>query len=389
MNLNIIQPEEIEIFVQSLKCFDVSEIGSKLWLEHHERIIKLNQQAIVEASGCREEIVKEFLIIQGKLEILVHEVYCILVWRTKILPKLLGCENISGSFFIYTILFHESTVVSLMETILYHENACEALGDFVIDLMDYCVHGITQLIGLCHAGFHQQKNDPKIEKSTKDEIKLHRDEISFIIGMKCLTILSYLCDKISTLSTSAARRMTQTHDVPCLLSEILSIRPWLRRIKHFEKFIDGKWKFVEGEEILKLTKVEAQTWFCLRSIIFHRETFQIYEINSFRQRELGKCAGLLNETVLDQIPPLAELKQFLCTLQINNDVPNHLSSLTLEVVPEVSELRIYLFNIKSLKSHFLTSHPSLMSRSKTTSLRKPTKLDGKISSNNISECLLK
>jgi hypothetical protein len=61
----------------------------------------------------------------------------------------------------------------------------------------------------------------------------------------------------------------------------------------------------------------------------------------------------------------------------------------LEVVPEVSELRIYLFNIKSLKSHFLTSHPSLMSRSKTTSLRKPTKLDGKISSNNISECLLK
>lgn len=336
MELNVVQPEEIDIFVQSIKGFNVSEIGSKSWLEHHERILKLNQQAIIEASSCREEVVKELLIIQDKLEILVHEAYSIFVWRTKILPKLLKCENISGSFFIYTVLYHESAVVSLLEIVLYHESSCEALGDAVIDLIDYCVQSITQLIGFCHAGLHEQVQDTKSDSSPSDEIQRQKEEISYGIGMKCLTILSYLCNKISSSSASVARRLTQTHDVPCLLSEIITIRPWLRRIKHFEKFIDGKWKLVEGDEILKVTKEEAQTWFCLRSIIFHRETFQIYEINSFRQRELGKCSCMLNDTILDQIPPLAELKQFLCTLQANNEFVSQLSNLTLEVVPEVN-----------------------------------------------------
>jgi hypothetical protein len=85
-----------------------------------------------------------------------------------------------------------------------------------------------------------------------------------------------------------------------------------------------------------VVKVEAQTWFCLRSIMFHRETFENYEINSFRQRELGKCSGLLNESLLDQLPPLAELKQFLCTLQLSNSSSNNINNLVLEVIPEVS-----------------------------------------------------
>jgi hypothetical protein len=135
--------------------------------------------------------------------------------------------------------------------------------------------------------------------------------------------------------------MTQTHDVPCLLSELLAIRPWMRRVKGFEKFIDGKWTCVEGDEILKVTKVEAQTWFCLRAIMFHRETFENYEINGFRQRELGKCSGLLNEMILDQLPPLSELKQFLCTLQLSRDTQNNLNNLVLEVIPEVSILNAY------------------------------------------------
>lgn len=342
MELNVVQPEEIDIFVKSIKGFDVAEIGTKNWLEHHERLMKLNQQAIVEASSCREEVVKELLIIQDKLELLVHEAYAIFVWRTKILPKLMRCEKISATFFIYTVLYHESTVVSLLEVVLYHESSCEALGDAVIDLIDYCVQAIVQLIGFCHAGLHQSARESKADDmTTADEIKNHQNDISFSIGMKCLTILSYICDKISSLSASAARRLTQTHDVPCLLSEIIAIRPWLRRIKHFEKFIDGKWQQVEGEDILKLTKEEAQTWFCLRSIVFHRETFQIYEINAFRQRELSKCACMLNETILDQIQPLAELKQFLCRLQVSQECANTLSGLTLEVVPEVSVECVY------------------------------------------------
>lgn len=347
------QPEELDIFVHSLREFQISEIGGKTWLEAHERILKLYQQAIVEASGNREEIVKELLIIQDKLPSLVHEAYCILVWRTKILPKLLQHVELSATFFIYTILYHELTVVSLFETVLYHESSCESLGEVVIDLIDYCVHGVTQLIGLCHVGFHQEKIDEIMEMKPVDELNRQLNDILFGIGMKCVTILSYLMDKITSLPVSAARRVTQTHDVPCLLSELLAIRPWLRRIKSFEKFIDGKWSAVEGDEILKIVKPEAQTWFCLRSIMFHRETSENYEINAFRQRELGKCSGLLNEIILDQLPPLAELKQFLCTLQLSSETHNNLNNLVLEIIPEVTLRRFMrFFSIKTLLFFF-------------------------------------
>lgn len=249
------------------------------------------------------------------------------------------------------MLYHELTAISLLETVLYHENSCEALGDAVIDLIDYCVHGATQLIGLCNTG-HHQKVAPVVTMKPAEEIEGQKSEILFAIGFKSITILSYLMDKIPVLSVSVARRVTQTHDVPCLLSEILALRPWMRRIKGFEKFIDGKWWPVEGEDILKVTKVEAQTWFCLRNIIFHRETFENYEINSFRQQELGKCSGLLNDVILDQLPPLAELKQFLCTLQPNSNSQNHLNGLVLEVIPEVSHLGriMQFFSIKTLNA---------------------------------------
>jgi zinc finger MYND domain-containing protein 10 len=344
MENNVVHPEEVDFFVQSIRENQLVDIGGKTWLETHERILKLNQQAIIEATENREEIVKELLILQDKLPMLVHEAYCVVVWRTKILPKLLkSSKNIEATFFIYTVLYHELTVMSLLETVLYHENSCEALGDVVIDLIDYCVHGVTQLIGLSHDG-HQLKNDVKVDMNPMEELKAQQNDLQFSIGMKSITILSYLSDKISSLSVSAARRLTQTHDVPCLISEILSLRPWLRRLKSFEKFINGKWTPVEGDEILKITKVEAQTWFCLRSIMFHRETFENYEINSFRQRELGKCSGLMNDVVLDQLPPLVELKQFLCTLQISSNAPNNLSNLVLEVIPEVTLRRFSFFN---------------------------------------------
>lgn len=333
---NIVNPEEIDLFIKCIKPFDLKDIGSQAWLEVHEKLLKLNQQAIIEASTHQEETVKEILIIEDKLPVLIHEAYCISVWRLKVLPKLLESNDIQATFFIYTVLYHELIAVSLLETVLFHESSCESLGELVLDLIDYCVNSVTQLIGLCHNGYTQKAIDPKTEIPTCEELNNQRDDIIFNIGTKGITILSYLSDKISSLSVSAARRMTQTHDVPCMISELLALRPWMRRVKGFEKFIDGKWTPVEGDEILKVAKIEAQTWFCLRSILFHRETFENYEITAFRQRELGKCSGLLNEMILDQLPPLAELKHFLCTLQLSRDAANNLNNLLLEVIPEVS-----------------------------------------------------
>lgn len=364
MQVNVINPEEISLFVQSVRKYDLEDIGSKSWLETHERLLKLNQQAIVEAGGNREEVVKELFIIHDKLPDLIHEAFTIAVWRAKVLPKLIAKSDLTATFFIYTVFYHELIAISLLEAVLYHENSCESLGELVIDLIDFCVNSVTQLIGLVHSGYNQKSVDLKEECSPVEELKNQQSDITFNIGMKGVTILSYLSDKIQSLSVSAARRMTQTHDVPCLLSELLSIRPWMRRVKNFEKFVDGKWTLVEGDEIVKVAKVEAQTWFCLRSIMFHRETFELYEINAFRQRELGKCSGLLNDVILDQLPPLAELKQFLCTLQLSQDAASTLNNLVLEVIPEVMH-ELFQLNPRSPSTTFNFSFCKCVYRLKT------------------------
>lgn len=237
---NVVLPEEVEYYVQQLKKQEVAEIGSNSWLEIHERLVKLNQQAVIEAKNCREEVVKDLLVLNDKLNILVHEAYCVFVWRSKVLPKLLS-KNLTASFFVYTVLYHEINSISLLEIVLYHENSCESLGDNVIDLIDYTVHGITQLIALMHSGYNEKSKTVSTGKKCPAEdmelVMRQSNDIEFNIGIKSITILSYLSDKLPSLPISAARRMMQTHDLPCLLSEILSLRPYMRRTKGSARLI--------------------------------------------------------------------------------------------------------------------------------------------------------
>lgn len=300
------------------------------WLEHHERILKLNQQAVIEAACHREEVVKDLMVTHCKLTILVHEAFCIAVWRNKILSKLLEENSSFPTFLIYCVLYHEATSISFLEVVLYHENGCEALGEASIDLIDYCVGAITQTIGLLNGGYNESVDTDELSRQMKD--------IAFQIGMKSITILSYLVDKIDKLPLSASSRLVRFHDAPCILSEVLAERPWMRRKgKEFEKYVDEKWTKVAGDEILTVTKVEAQTWFCIRQLIFNPKLMENYEITSNRQRELGKLSGLLNETILDQLPCLAELKHCLCTLQISGCSSTTKNQLIIEEVPEIKD----------------------------------------------------
>lgn len=325
MSDNIINPEEYDLFVGNLREFQVIDVGSLRWIESHEMLLKLNQQAVLEATTYRDETIKELLVMSDKLPILIHEAFCILIWRLKVVPKIFELNvNPSATFILYTALYHEAIAISLLELVLYHENGCVALGESAVDLIDYCAQALVQLIA--------QVNNRRDANMTDDELRPHngsgRDasveferqqhDLLHAIGMRCLTILSYLADKVNALPAYVARRMVQTHDIPCLLSQILHDRPWQRNMKRLEKFIDDKWTPVCGGDILQITKYEAQTWFCLRQLLMNTNVIQHYNINEFRQRELSKCQVLLTVHVLDQLPVLGEFKHFLCTLQITH-----------------------------------------------------------------------
>lgn len=364
---NVIPTTEIDYYVNSLRKFPLHEIGTKLWFEIHEILLKINQQAILECSEYREELIKELLVINNKLPILVHEIFCVLIWRTQILPKLfeLNSNQSATTFLLYSVCFHEANAISLLEIVLYHENGCQSLGESSLDLIDYCIQSITQLIGLVHMGHYQQEEKTPEELIANETITMEferqKRDLLYKIGMRCLSILNYLIDKLSVLPLSAATRLLQIHDTPCILSEILHCRPWLRRRSPptsqqntsttttnnnniFEKFIDEKWTPIKDTTILKVTKIEAQTWFCLRQILLNSNIFEKYEINDYRQRTLSKLEHLLNDNILDQLTPLIELKTFLCTLQFqcnknkeNNKQNFYKTAMILEEIPMIKE----------------------------------------------------
>ncbi|KAI8116489.1 Zinc finger MYND domain-containing protein 10 like protein [Lucilia cuprina] len=338
---NFVYPEELTYFIESIRPFQIKDVGSSKWLDVHEMIIKLSQQALLEAAEHREEEVKEMLIARDKLKVLIHEAFCIFLWKTKVLPHLLDIDpNPSATFLIYTVLYHEGAVISLLDMALYHESGCEALQDSAIDLIDYCAQAVAQVIGLASMGYHENDTNIDVDESILTELERQKRDLIYKIGLRSISILNYLADNANSLPISASRRLIVTHDIPWLMADLLNFRPWQKRTKKgLEKYIDEKWTLVKGEAVAKVVKHEAQAWFCLRQILFNNNLMSSYEINDERRKQLAKCQGLLHESLLDQLPPLIDLKQLLCQLTMSSKSSNvsKKSNLVLEELPEIKE----------------------------------------------------
>lgn len=64
---NNLSAGEIEFYVQTLKPSEICNIGTKLWFDEHQRLERLRQQCIIEASNNVEERVKDVIIAYEKV----------------------------------------------------------------------------------------------------------------------------------------------------------------------------------------------------------------------------------------------------------------------------------------------------------------------------------
>lgn len=55
----VLGPNEVEFFIETMRRHSLEELGSKTWIDWHERLQKLNQEAIIQASAMKEESVIE------------------------------------------------------------------------------------------------------------------------------------------------------------------------------------------------------------------------------------------------------------------------------------------------------------------------------------------
>ena len=66
---------------------------------------------------------------------------------------------------IYFVLYHEATVVNLMEVIFYHKHVCSQCGERFIELVDYCARKLTRL----QSGYDFRSRSPQVATSNINE----------------------------------------------------------------------------------------------------------------------------------------------------------------------------------------------------------------------------
>ena len=237
-------------------------------------------------------------------------------------------------------MYHEATVISLLEAILYHKEAVEACGDVVLDLADYCYRQVCYLNA--RKPYEDGDDAPlttkqQLEQTGQEQLEDQVKNLPFEIATKGVCIIRYLLDSCQILPLSCLTRMLNTHDVPCALVPLITQSPWQRTKEgKLEKYVDSSWEATEPGDQFKLTKAEAQVWLALYTLIQDTECRKKYQFSTFNKNEMLKLRGHFNEVVIDQIPLLNELRRTLEELSLM-EPPEPEHSVVLEMQPEIKE----------------------------------------------------
>eukprot|EP00605_Chrysophyceae_sp_TOSAG23-4_P000190 GSChrysophyteH1.ASY1.ANO1.226.1 assembled CDS len=333
----IIDYAEAERFVEELRCFDIEQVGNSEWMEQHRRIEKLNVQAHQSAAANNEEFVLEAILTFEKMDVLIHDLLVIEAWKENVYPELLDRVAGRNSMRIYFVLYHEATVVNLMEVIFYHKHVCSQCGERFIELVDYCARKLTRL----QSGYDFRSRSPQVATSNineenaserakqiakeienrtpQEDMAEHLTDIEFKVCISSCTIARFICEHADALPLSVVSRIADVHDYLMLIVPLIENPPWTRRHPdgHWEKLIEYKWEKVEPINLLQVTKLEGQPWLALYHLVA-KDTFrERYHLNSFRKGQFLRVRKYLNEVLLDQLPFLADIMRYMDELQLS------------------------------------------------------------------------
>lgn len=345
----VLAVSEAERYVEELEVIDISEIGSHRWMLQHEHLEKLNLQAHQSAQNQSDEFVLEAFLTFDKLPVLIHELLAIEAWRDNVYPLVkadLAKQN--STLRGYFLLYHEATIVNLLEVLLYHEHACSAVGDAVVELADYCARQLTALVteseraggSLPAPARGKALADVVMENTTEEELDRHAADIAFSVRVVSVTLTRFMAEFCARLPLSLLTRLLDTHDVLVLLVPLIENPPWTRRTDEgkWVKFVDQKWTEVAPADLLSLTKTEGQLWIALFHLMCNPECRSRYYFNSFRKETILRVRKYLNDVMLDQLPVLADVQRYMDELTIMEAPPPTSATsggLLLETVPQI------------------------------------------------------
>lgn len=247
-------------------------------------------------------------------------------WKEFAFPILKEDISKKNSLKAYFCLYHEATVLNLLEVFMYHDHACEALGDNLIEVIDYCMRKLLAIMQRSKAEIDSPHMGAKelaalMNKQTRaEELDRHVMDIKFKMGVSAMSCLRFISEHAGKLSVGVMSRLLDTHDVVVAIVPLIEYPPWTYRTPEgkWKKYIDNKWQTVEAEDLLKITKTEGQVWITLYWLMCDGEARKRYHFNTFRKEQVLRVRKYLNDVMLDQLPILADVQRYMDELTIMN-----------------------------------------------------------------------
>ena len=230
----ILSVADAERYVEELREFTIEEVGSDKWMAQHERIEKLNLQAHHCAMSNSDEFVLEALLTFDKLKVLIHDLVVTEAWVDLVFPTIM--EELAGknAMRTYFVLYHQASLVNLFEVLMYHKHVCEAGGEMMMEMVDYCARKMMRLNG----GYDFTAFDPggddqrslasslkasgseggneeakkfleKLEKRTPlEDLHQHLSQIEFRVCITAVSLARFLCEHSDSLALSVSARIS-------------------------------------------------------------------------------------------------------------------------------------------------------------------------------------
>ncbi|KAH8069541.1 hypothetical protein JL721_5847 [Aureococcus anophagefferens] len=202
---HVLMVGEAERIIENLKQFDIADVGSRAWMEQHASMEKLNQQAHAGARQWREKVYPYLEAdIVGASEDRESE-------ATR--AKCMRC---------YFVLFHETTVVNLLECLCYHAHAVGNVRDASLDLTDYCarrlaaLHSKAKLFRAAKPAKDAAQSPGDFarsleKRSAKEELDQQSLEIEFSASVSCVA-RRMVAEHLGELTVAGMSRLLETHD---------------------------------------------------------------------------------------------------------------------------------------------------------------------------------
>ena len=191
------------------------------------------------AAQKKDDFVKTLLIDHEKLVVVLHELLTMEAWRQHVYPSTRNeiTENPAATYFF---AYYEAILINLLECILFHEEAVIAMGDDVLELLDYCWRQLSEFIADSTSNQIGGTSTVPSENPLENlERQMSQQRIARV--MASISIVWFIVDRLDALPMSVTNNVLLKNDLIIGFSEVMMAQPWIRRGpgKQVQKYIAG------------------------------------------------------------------------------------------------------------------------------------------------------